>query len=432
MMRSKFGNPARFAAVAVAALMGIGVGVVLGQNSFTDVQVEDPRRADISYASEQGWFRGYPDGSFRPDRLISEEQLARVIRRAHPGLTRGDAAVFLRGGIDRLREAGITTTTTTTTTTVATTAAAPAGPGETGGPGGGAGGPGGDGPADPNPPVVVEPTAPATETTTATTAADGTTTTTAAAPLPGARNLFRYGFETGWTDFNGRSGSHVWSELAIRDYSFPQDAELSNWWQREGYANLVITGMDSLGQPASREWNEAESGNIFVRFTITDIRVEELNCGGREGCVAEGGLPMPTKVRDWANGAGYSKVAPATTTTTTTTTAAAATTTLPTGRYVAYGREGGWVHYRSKLPGNIIWWERRNWDEASPEVTVVMSNDGTIISEDPTEETWFTPKTSLTVREVSCDAECAILETSTMPARIRDKLLEAGYTRSDS
>lgn len=54
MMRSKFGKPTRFAAVAVAALMGIGVGVVLGQNSFTDIQVEDPRRADINYANAQG------------------------------------------------------------------------------------------------------------------------------------------------------------------------------------------------------------------------------------------------------------------------------------------------------------------------------------------------------------------------------------------
>lgn len=418
MMRSKFGNPARYAAVAVAALMGIGVGVVLGQ-TFTDVQADDARRADINYASEQGWFRGYPDGSFRPDRRISEEQLARVIRRAHPGLTRGDAAVFLRGGIDRLRAAGITPTTTTT---VATTAA-PAGPGETGGPGG-------DGPVDPNPPVVLEPTTTsATGTTTTTAAADAPTTT--AAPLPGSRNLFQYGYETGWMDSEGRRVSLIWTNLAIRDYDINRDGDvaLSNWWQREGSADLVITGRDSLGQPASRKWDGAESGNRFFPFTITNIEVT-LNCGGREGCVAESGLPMTDSARAWTNQYGYSKIVP-TTTTTTTTMASATPTTLPTGRYVAYGKEGGWTNHLGAT-GAVIWWERRNWDESSPEVTLVMSDKGTIISEDLSDESWFTPNTGLTVQEVRCTDGCAIAEISSMPSSIRDRLLAAGYEKSGS
>lgn len=419
MMRSKFGNPARYAAVAVAALMGIGVGVVLGQ-TFTDVQADDARRADINYASEQGWFRGYPDGSFRPDRRISEEQLARVIRRAHPGLTRGDAAVFLRGGIDRLRAAGITPTTTTT---VATTAA-PAGPGETGGPGG----PGGDGPVDPNPPVVIEPTTPATETTTTAAAADATTTT--AAPLPGARNLFQYGYETGWMDSEGRRVSLIWTNLAIRDYDINRDGdgELSNWWQREGSADLVITGTDSLGRSVREEWDGTESRNSFVRFTITDIEVT-LNCGGREGCVAESGLPMTDSARAWANQYGYSKIVP---TTTTTTTASATPTTLPTGRYVAYGKEGGWTKPGVEEPGDIVWWERRNWTGAL-DVTLVMSYGGSIISETTSEEPyWFTTRPlPFTVQKVNCIGACATVELS-MPANIRARLIADGYTKSGS
>ena len=445
MMRSKFGKPTRFAAVAVAALMGIGVGVVLGQNSFTDIQVEDPRRADINYANQQGWFRGYPDGSFRPDRRISEEQLARVIRRAHPGLTRGDAAVFLRGGMDRLRAAGITTTTTTTTT-VATTAAAP-----TGGPGG-PGGPGGEGPVDPNPPVVNDPTAPATEATTTTVAdapatgattttvadapATGATTTTAAdaattttAPPADARYLVRYGFETGWFDSEGRSGSLVWSELAIRDYNPEQDVALSNWWSNNGYARLKFTGTDHKGV-ARQETVKMKSSSTFVRLTITDVEVVQVNCGDREGCTSEGDMPMPQATRDWANDFGYFKVVP----TTTTTTAATTTTTQPTGRIVAYGKEGGWIHPTSGITRNVVWWERRNWGGATPEVTLVMSYSGSIISEDPTEEYWFaeTQVRPFTVRDVSCFAECTtILETS-MPASIRSQLLAAGYTKSGS
>lgn len=415
MMRSKFGNPARYAAVAVAALMGIGVGVVLGQ-TFTDVQADDARRADINYASEQGWFRGYPDGSFRPDRRISEEQLARVIRRAHPGLTRGDAAVFLRGGIDRLRAAGITPTTTTVATT-----AAPAGPGE-------GGGPGGDGPVDPNPPVVLEPTTPGAETTTTAAAADATTTT--AAPLPGARNLFQYGYETGWMNSEGRRVSLIWTNVAIRDYDINRegDAELSNWWQREGSADLVITGMDSLGQPAKSEWDGVESTNSFVLFNITDIEVT-LNCGGREGCVAESGLPMTDSARAWANQYGYSKIVP---TTTTTTTASATPTTLPTGRYVAYGKEGGWTKPGVEEPGDIVWWERRNWTGAL-DVTLVMSYGGSIISETTSEEPyWFTTRPlPFTVQKVNCIGACATVELS-MPANIRARLIADGYTKSGS
>ena len=152
-----------------AVIMALGAGMVLGQNTFDDVPDSDPRIEDIQYAAAQGWFQGYPDGSFRPDQEISEGQLAKVIRRARPGMTRGDAAVFIRAGIDQLQTVAPTTTTSTpatTTTTVQT--------GEPGGEGPAPAEPGSGGPVDPNPPVVIEPT------TTTTAPAEATTTTAAA------------------------------------------------------------------------------------------------------------------------------------------------------------------------------------------------------------------------------------------------------------
>ena len=215
-LRSKVSVPA----AAVIALMGIGAGLVLGQTAFNDVPDSDPRLEDINYAAAQGWFRGYPDGSFRPDRQITETQLAQVIRRARPGLTRGDAAVFVRGGMDRLQ-----TTVTTTAPAAATTTTAPAvGPG-----GEDPVGPGQEGPIDPNPPVVIEPTTTteAAETTTTTTAAETATTTTTVAETttttteaaattttqPAGPTLV-YGIEKGWLkDVGVWTGSIVWWEF---------------------------------------------------------------------------------------------------------------------------------------------------------------------------------------------------------------------------
>ena len=293
-----------------AVVMALGAGVVLGQNTFDDVPDSDPRIEDIQYAAAQGWFQGYPDGSFRPDQEISEGQLAKVIRRARPGMNRGDAAVFLRGGIDRLQTVAPTTTTAATTAPATTTTTV-----RTGEPGGegpapaepGSGGPvdpnppvviepttttttapaeattttvaattttvrtgepGGEGPVDPNPPVVIESTttttAPATTTTAPTTTTTAPTTTTTAPtttttapmgeydvllkinsttyyykdrPVPAGvvagRVVMRYGYEHGWTDSDGRTGSLLWFESYIRDYDVDvlEDRELSSWAQ---------------------------------------------------------------------------------------------------------------------------------------------------------------------------------------------------------
>ena len=265
-MRLKSNIPVLVASAAATAVsMGIGIGLVVGQTAFNDVPDSDPRTEDIDYAAAQGWFQGYPDGSFRPDQQITEDQLARVIRRARPGLTRGDAAVFLRGGIVRL-EATVTAATTTAAAATTTTA-------RTGEPGGeGPAAPSGEGPADTNPPAVIEPTTtttePAAAATTTTTVRTGEpggegpidpnppvviepTTTTAAPSEPAATTTTEpadagptivYGGESGWVAKNGAKGSMVWWEFR-------------NWGSAEQFARLTSSWGTSMniGYPPTDE-----------------------------------------------------------------------------------------------------------------------------------------------------------------------------------
>ncbi len=87
------------AAVAVA----VAAAVLAAAGRFSDVQTSHPRYADIEYAASQGWFVGYDDGTFRPDSVIPEHQIATVVARVFPdGATRADMATFLRGGEERL------------------------------------------------------------------------------------------------------------------------------------------------------------------------------------------------------------------------------------------------------------------------------------------------------------------------------------------
>ena len=79
---------------SLAALLAVGAAV-WAQPEFTDTEGHS-REQDIEHAVSRGWFRGYDDGTFRPDEPISEPQLARVILRMRPGMTRGEAASFLR------------------------------------------------------------------------------------------------------------------------------------------------------------------------------------------------------------------------------------------------------------------------------------------------------------------------------------------------
>ena len=53
----------------------------------------------IAHAAERGWFLGYSDGTFRPDRMISSEQAEAVAGRVFPdGVSRAEMAAFARRG----------------------------------------------------------------------------------------------------------------------------------------------------------------------------------------------------------------------------------------------------------------------------------------------------------------------------------------------
>ena len=76
-----------------------------GSADFDDVAESHPQSGDIAYAVEQGWFQGYPDGTFRPDRTITPTQIATVISRSFPaGSTRADLATFMRRGSQALND----------------------------------------------------------------------------------------------------------------------------------------------------------------------------------------------------------------------------------------------------------------------------------------------------------------------------------------
>lgn len=70
-----------------------------GRSQFTDVDKSHPHYTGIRIAEAQGDFRGFPDGSLRPNELISVEQIATVVSRKFPeGATRGEVASFIAGG----------------------------------------------------------------------------------------------------------------------------------------------------------------------------------------------------------------------------------------------------------------------------------------------------------------------------------------------
>lgn len=67
-----------------------------------DVPQDHSLRMDIEFVHEKGWFQGYPDGTFKPDRNISPDQMANVLTRSFPdGMTRAEFATMLRDGYER-------------------------------------------------------------------------------------------------------------------------------------------------------------------------------------------------------------------------------------------------------------------------------------------------------------------------------------------
>ena len=83
-------------AVVVLAAVVLGPGIVLAQGIFSDVTEDHEYRHQIEYAVQQGWFAGYEDGTFKPDRTISPAQMTTVFQRAFPdGVSRAEFAYQL-------------------------------------------------------------------------------------------------------------------------------------------------------------------------------------------------------------------------------------------------------------------------------------------------------------------------------------------------
>lgn len=92
-----------FAAVAVAVVAT--ATVVWAQSRFPDVSAENPYIDDIEITAERGWFVGFEDGTFGPDRPITVSQAVRVFTRAFEdgNPTRAEFAAVLRRGVRHMQ-----------------------------------------------------------------------------------------------------------------------------------------------------------------------------------------------------------------------------------------------------------------------------------------------------------------------------------------
>lgn len=90
-------------AIALVVLGMVTAAAVVAQISFSDVPEGHEQKEAIEFAVRNGWFLGYPDGSFRPDRAITSQQITTVMQRAFPeGATRADVATFMQAGYQAL------------------------------------------------------------------------------------------------------------------------------------------------------------------------------------------------------------------------------------------------------------------------------------------------------------------------------------------
>ena len=90
------------------ALPGAAAYAQTAATDFPDVPDDHPRKADIEYAAARGWFRGYGDGTFRPNQIITPSEIAIVVSRVFEAasgedmsgqeVTRLDAALFMQHG----------------------------------------------------------------------------------------------------------------------------------------------------------------------------------------------------------------------------------------------------------------------------------------------------------------------------------------------
>lgn len=87
----------------LACVPVVVTSVAIAAATFSDVPTNHIYGLDIEEAVRQGWFQGYGDGTFRPDKEITTNQLATVIKRAFPdGATRAEVASFMVGGYERM------------------------------------------------------------------------------------------------------------------------------------------------------------------------------------------------------------------------------------------------------------------------------------------------------------------------------------------
>lgn len=115
----------RIITVAVAALtLGAAIGVYAASR-FSDVPDDHPRRVDIETVAGWGGYSGYEDGTFRPNRRITADQMATVLGRIFDdGMTRAEFASFMVGGKNRKDNPPAPSTTTPAPSTTTTSAAA--------------------------------------------------------------------------------------------------------------------------------------------------------------------------------------------------------------------------------------------------------------------------------------------------------------------
>lgn len=64
-------------AAAFAAVVGVAA-VAVAAHYFDDMLHDHPHADYIAVAVDRGWFAGYGDGTFKPDRNISPAQIAKI------------------------------------------------------------------------------------------------------------------------------------------------------------------------------------------------------------------------------------------------------------------------------------------------------------------------------------------------------------------
>lgn len=94
----------------------LSVGTVVAQSLFPDVPEDHPHYDAIQWSQQVGAFRGYEDGTFKPDQKITAEQATIVFGRVYPdGVSRAEFAGLLYAGRALLSESVEPETTTNTT-----------------------------------------------------------------------------------------------------------------------------------------------------------------------------------------------------------------------------------------------------------------------------------------------------------------------------